>query len=70
MRVEYTIVADASESGIDENWCLLNNQSTCNPFINRKYLSNTRYAPDGQYLRVDCNTGVTNNNKIGDLPGY
>ena len=42
-----TILAAASEAGIDENWCLLDNQSTCNAFINGKYLSNIRDAPDG-----------------------
>ena len=55
MHVGDTILAVAAEAGIDENWCLLNNQSTCNAFINGKYLSNIRDAPDGQYLRVHCN---------------
>ena len=36
----------------------------------QKYLSNIRDAPDGQYLRVRCNAGVTHTNKICDLPGY
>ena len=36
----------------------------------RKFLSNIRDAPDGKYLRVNCNAGVTHTNKIGDLPGY
>ena len=29
-----TILAAAAEAGIDENWFLLDNQSTCNAFIN------------------------------------
>ena len=70
MHVGDNILADAAEAGIDENWCLLYNQSTCNTFINRKYISNIRDAPDGQYLRVHCNAGVTHTNKTGDLPGY
>ena len=70
MNVGDTILAAAAEAGIDENWCLLNNQLTCNAFINGKYLSNIRDAPDGQYLRVHCNTGVTLTNKIYDLLGY
>ena len=36
----------------------------------RKYLSNIRDAPDGQYLRFRYNSGVTHTNKIGDLPVY
>ena len=37
MHVGDTILAAAAEAGIDENWCLLDNQSTCNAFINGKY---------------------------------
>ena len=70
MQVDDTILASAAETGIDENWCLLDNQLTCNTFINGKYLSNIRDAPDGQYLRVHCYAGVTHTNMIVDLPGY
>ena len=70
MNVGDTILAAAAEAGIDENWCLLGNQSTCNAFINEKYHSNIRYSPDVQYIRVHFNAGVTHTNKIGDLPGY
>ena len=70
MHVGNTILAAAVQAGIDENWCLLDNQLTCNEFINGKYLSNIRYAPDRKYLRVHCNAGVTHTNKIGDLLGY
>ena len=70
MHVGNTILDAASEAGIDGNWCLLDNQLTCNAFINGKYLSNIRDAPDGQYLRVYCNAGVTHTNKIGDLLEY
>ena len=38
MHVGNTILAAAVEAGIDENWCLLDNQLTCNTFINEKYL--------------------------------
>ena len=47
MRVGDTILADAAEAGIGENWWLLVNQSTFNAFINGKYLSNIIDAPDG-----------------------
>ena len=70
MCVVDTILAAKSESSIDKNWCLIDNQSTCNALINEKYLSNIEYDPDGKYLRVHCNGGVTYTNKIGDLPGY
>ena len=59
MHVGDIILAAASEAGIDENWCLLDNQLRCNTSINEKYLSNIRDAPYGKYLRVHCNSGVT-----------
>ena len=52
MRVDNTILSAAAEAGIDENGFLLYNQLTCNAFIDKKYLSNIRNAPNGQYLRV------------------
>ena len=70
IHVVDTILADAEESRIGKNWYLINNQSTCNAFINGKYLSKIRNAPNGKYLRVQCNSGVTYTNRIGDLPGY
>ena len=70
MHMGNNILAVAAEAGIDENWCLLDNQSTCTTVINKKYLSNIRDAPYGQYISVHCNAGMTHTNKIGDLPGY
>ena len=64
------ILAAAVESSIDENWCLLKNQSTFNTFINVKYLSNIIDSLDGKYICVHCNTGLTHTNKVGDLTGY
>ena len=70
MHVEDIILAAVAEAGINKKWCLLENQSTFKTFVNRKYLSNIRDAPSGQYLCVHCNAGVTHTNKIGDLPRY
>ena len=50
MCVGDTIMAAAAEAGIDGNWCILNNQSTCNTFVNIKYMSNIRDISDGLYL--------------------
>ena len=47
IHVGDTIMVAAAEAGIDENWCLINNQPTCNAFVNGKYLSNIRDTPDG-----------------------
>ena len=70
MHVVDTILAVAAESIIDKSWYLLKNQSTCNAFINGKYLPNIINAPDRQYICVHCNAGGTYTNRIGDLPGY
>ena len=70
MNVGDTILAAAADTAIDENWCLIDNQLTCNAFINKKYVSNIRDDLNGQYIRVHCNAGVTHTKKIGDLPGY
>ena len=69
VRVGDTILASAVESGIDENWCLLDNQLMCNAFINGKYLSNIIDSPGRKYIYVHFNAGVTYSNIIGELPG-
>ena len=70
MGVGDTILYDVTESSIDDNWCLVDNKSTFNALINGKYLSKIREAPDGQYLCVHYNSGVTYTNNIGDLARY
>ena len=42
IHVSDTILAAAAEAGIDNNWCLIDNRSTCNAFINGKYFLNIR----------------------------
>ena len=64
-----TTLAAVEEADIDGNWCLLDNQSTCNSFVSGNYLPNIREDPNGKYLRVHCNIGVKYANKIGDIPG-
>ena len=70
MRLLDTILDAAAEAVVDENWCLIDNQSMWNTFINGKYLPNIRNAPDGQYICVHYKAGVTYTNNIGDLPGH
>ena len=70
MHVGDTILTATMDSGINENWCLLDNQSTFNAFTNVKSLSNIRDDTDEKYPRIHCNTGVTHTKKIGELPGY
>ena len=70
MCVVDTIMSAVAESLIDENWCLLVNQSTYKAYIYVKYISNIIYSPGGKYLCVHFHPGVTHTNNIGDLPGY
>ena len=70
MHVEDTILSAAAEAVIGENWCLLDNQSKWNTFINERYITNITNAPVIKYLYVHCNTGVTYTKTIGDIPGY
>ena len=36
---------------INEDWCLVDSQLTCNVFTNQKYLKNIRIAPNGRQGR-------------------
>ena len=38
MHMGDTILDATAEARIDEDWCLLENHSTCNTFINEEYL--------------------------------
>ena len=70
MSVGYIIWMLQQNPELMKFWCLLDNQSTFKAFINGQYIPNTRDDPDGKYLRVHCNEGVTYTNKIDDFPGY
>ena len=70
MHVVDTILSAVSESGIDENWYLLESKSTFNAFINDKYLSKIRDDPDLRYPCVHYNARLTYTNNISDLTGY
>ena len=59
MRVGDTILDAAANAVIDGNWCLLENQSTCNAFINGKYILNTINAPDRKFIHAYYNEGVS-----------
>ena len=47
MNVVDTIMAAASEAGINENWCLIDNQSTRNAFISRNNSQISEMPPMG-----------------------
>ena len=55
---------------ININWCLLDNQSTCDIFHNSVFLTNIRLAPDGREIDIHCNAGILVVTMVGDLDGY
>ena len=55
---------------INQNWVLLDSQSTIDVFCNPRLLSNIRTITNRPPLRIHCNAGTTYTNQVGDLDGY
>ena len=53
MHVGDNILSAAAEAGIDENWCLIDNQLTCNAFINKDTSQISEMLPmDNIYVSI------------------
>jgi hypothetical protein len=55
---------------INQNWVLLDSESTVNIFSNKKFLKNIRRCDTEQGLRVHRNGRFQDTCMIGDLPGF
>jgi hypothetical protein len=55
---------------IDQNWILLDSESTISNFSNGEFLRNIRYCGTEQGLRSNSNSGFQDTHMIGDLPGF
>ena len=55
---------------INQNWVLLDSESTVNIFSNARFLTNIRHCGNARGLRVHTNGGSQDTNMIGDLPGF
>jgi hypothetical protein len=64
------VLNQAGDGKIDEDWVLLDSQSTCDVFYNPKFLSNIRDTEDGSEMHIHCNAGIVVVKTIGDLAGY
>jgi hypothetical protein len=63
-------VTIALKHTINQNWVLLNSDSTVNIFSNKKFLKNIRRCDTEQGLRVHSTGGFQDTHMIGDLPGF
>ena len=55
---------------VNENWILLDSESTCHIFRNKKFLSNIRSCKPGEEIRIVSNgKGCLVASQVGDLPG-
>ena len=55
---------------LNEDWVLLDSQSTISLFCNPKMLSNIRKCKKREEKRCYCNGGTQDTNQIGDLAGF
>jgi hypothetical protein len=69
-RYEANVLNQAGDGKIDEDWVLLDSQSTCDVFYNPKCLSNIRDNEAGSEMHIHCNAGIVVVRTIGDLAGY
>jgi len=70
-QVSYSLLQNRENEHqeLNENWVLLDTQSNCDIFRNKKLLSNVRKA-DGAGLTLHSNGGELNTHEVGDVTGY
>ena len=69
LNVDYSHILEQSEGGaVNQEWVLLDNQSTVDVFSNPRYLKNIQEIP--VHLKIVSTGGKTTTNYIGFLPGY
>eukprot|EP00536_Pseudo-nitzschia_multiseries_P010661 jgi/Psemu1/26659/gm1.26659_g len=68
--VEYLFSQSESEGGVNPYWILLDSQSSLNLIVNPALVTNIRLAPNGGFMNIHCNSGVSKTNLIADLPGF
>ena len=68
--IHFLLAQVKNKSGINRDWVLLDNQSTCHVFNNKRLLKNIRTCNEKDAIRIKSNgNGVLIVNEVGDLPG-
>jgi len=70
LQVNYSLLQSGSRyDGLNENWVLLDTQSNCDIFRNKKLLKNIRNH-EGPGLLLQSNGGEMRTQAVGDVDGY
>ena len=69
-QVSYAMMQSNRYKGLSSNWVLLDSQSNCDIFCNKKLLMNIRNSEEGSTLRLVSNGGELVTNQVGDIANY
>eukprot|EP00536_Pseudo-nitzschia_multiseries_P000823 jgi/Psemu1/1867/gm1.1867_g len=67
---EHLFIQSKSEGGVNPYWILLDSESSLNLIVNLELVTNIRQAPNGGFMNIHCNSGVSKTNLIANLPGF
>jgi hypothetical protein len=70
LKYDENVLSQAGNGKINEDWILLDSESTCDVFYNPKFLNNIQRTKDGRKSQIHCNAGIVIVQTVGDLPGY
>ena len=69
-QVSYAMMQSDRYKRLSSNWVLLDSQSNCDIFCNKKLLMNIRSSDEGSTLWLVSNGGELVTNQVGDITNY